>query len=514
MPARNRHYTIYLGGVGLLLTLLSFSLFGSPGDYGNYYYGSRFLLEGKSLKDIYDPWTFNLLVDATGQKGTYLDYTPVPPFSLVFYTPFTLVSIGWSKVFFNLAGSLVLLFGLRKTWQQLSVAAGFVIPALIGLLAVLNWENGQSYLLLSGLLLLGWNQYAERKYWIAALLWAVCIHLKVSPAIIFLFLLFESDWKMIFRLAALCLAFCVVTIPFTGWETWQTYFTEILPRLSVNEINDPYAFNSQSVTTFLRRLLVHDDLLNPANSIYAPFAFSILNSAVVSLFLLAGGLVSLAAVSRFSKFCFWIGLLLVVSGYTALYAMIFLLFPVMAMIEAGKWNSRNRIIAGLLFLPVFLPVIQVSGLHFVPLIGILLLLGFTLVQLRPRLCFHPAMLVVLLLPLSRLLFYEAPDSSCYLQQVSSVLLTGDYEWRNDTLLLQTRTGRGLLPEQLYLEGAAAPDPQVQLKKNQLFYKGKQLTFSRDRKKKPMLATDGSIVYLSDKNRGVGFYTLRKIPLKP
>jgi hypothetical protein len=53
-----------------------------------------------------------------------------------------------------------------------------------------------------------------------------------------------------------------------------------------------------------------------------------------------------------------------------------------------------------------------------------------------------------------------------------------------------------------------------MKKNQLFYKGKQLTFSRDRKKKPMLATDGSIVYLSDKNRGVGFYTLRKIPLKP
>ena len=37
-----------------------------------------------------------------------------------------------------------------------------------------------------------------------------------------------------------------------------------------------------------------------------------------------------------------------------------------------------------------------------------------------------------------------------------------------------------------------------------------ITLSNDNKKKPVFLNDSTILYLSDKNRGVGFYTLRII----
>jgi hypothetical protein len=51
---------------------------------------------------------------------------------------------------------------------------------------------------------------------------------------------------------------------------------------------------------------------------------------------------------------------------------------------------------------------------------------------------------------------------------------------------------------------------LSLKNNQVYYKGRQLTNTPDRKKIPMLMNGNAVIYLSDKNRGMGFYTLRYI----
>jgi hypothetical protein len=51
---------------------------------------------------------------------------------------------------------------------------------------------------------------------------------------------------------------------------------------------------------------------------------------------------------------------------------------------------------------------------------------------------------------------------------------------------------------------------LELKDNQIWYKGKQITNSPDRKAKPVLINGKDIFYLSDKDRGFDFYTLRKI----
>jgi hypothetical protein len=51
---------------------------------------------------------------------------------------------------------------------------------------------------------------------------------------------------------------------------------------------------------------------------------------------------------------------------------------------------------------------------------------------------------------------------------------------------------------------------LEVKDKQIYYNGEALTHSSDVKKKPLLINGDLVLYLSDKNRGVGFYTLRKL----
>jgi hypothetical protein len=53
---------------------------------------------------------------------------------------------------------------------------------------------------------------------------------------------------------------------------------------------------------------------------------------------------------------------------------------------------------------------------------------------------------------------------------------------------------------------------IELKENQIFYKGKKITHGTDNKIKPALLDDKAIIYLSDKDKGIGFYSVRLIDL--
>ena len=54
---------------------------------------------------------------------------------------------------------------------------------------------------------------------------------------------------------------------------------------------------------------------------------------------------------------------------------------------------------------------------------------------------------------------------------------------------------------------------IAIKNNQLFYNKKQLSFDESNKKKAMLINNKTVLFLSDYDRGIGFYAIRKIELK-
>ena len=52
--------------------------------------------------------------------------------------------------------------------------------------------------------------------------------------------------------------------------------------------------------------------------------------------------------------------------------------------------------------------------------------------------------------------------------------------------------------------------KITIVNNQVYYNKKQLTFDTSNKLKPILIDNKTVLYLSDFDRGIGFYTIRKI----
>ncbi|HEU4719136.1 MAG TPA: glycosyltransferase family 87 protein, partial [Bacteroidia bacterium] len=508
-----------LAALLLFAAVLFFSIrnYGQPlSDYGNYYFGSFFFAHGVSTGKLYDPWEFNLLIDQSGAKHLYENYTPVPPLTLAAYLPFVLFTAAVSKIIFMLLSGAFFSFSLYRFLLRHAVPFAFLAVAVLLFPLRANVEAGQSYFLVAGLLLSGWMFYGDKKYLPAALLWALAIHLKVFPGIVFLFLLFEKDWKMIAYLFAAGVAFFLAALPFTGFGVWENYFTEILPRLSVNEINNPFTFLSQSGTTFLRRLFVRDELLNPGAPYNSPSLFYLLNSVYVLLLLLPVAMVSGdKKQNTFAKFSLWLFAGVLVSGYSTEYGLFLLLFPLLSagMRETkitGRWIAFLVVAAVAASFPVHRFLYETDPVRFSRLWMLLVFFVMMVITLRPGLRFSRAMLFLLLIPVRYFPWHEAEDRSTYFLTGEIELLTGDYNWKNDTLVMQVRTPEGIAQVENPVNETAEEDKLLAVKDGQIFDHGKQVTFSGDHKKKPMRTGDGYIVYLSDKNRGVGFYALRKI----
>jgi hypothetical protein len=107
------------------------------------------------------------------------------------------------------------------------------------------------------------------------------------------------------------------------------------------------------------------------------------------------------------------------------------------------------------------------------------------------------------------LFGEKRDASQYLLPAELPLLYG-YAVNNHQLVYYYRDDKGSHATATGYPVQAFTTAQVRIQHNQVFYNDKQLTATPDRKKQVMLINGTEIIYLSDKNRGLGFYTLRKI----
>ncbi|HMB99986.1 MAG TPA: hypothetical protein VKN14_03010 [Flavobacteriaceae bacterium] len=92
------------------------------------------------------------------------------------------------------------------------------------------------------------------------------------------------------------------------------------------------------------------------------------------------------------------------------------------------------------------------------------------------------------------------------------ILTFDYTLKNDTLEYYYWNKNGINKKTLPFERKKIDTTMAYIKNKQIFYKGKPLTFDNSNKLKPIVV-DKSIFFLSDNNRGVGFYNLCKLPIQ-
>ncbi|MEO8088544.1 MAG: hypothetical protein ABI763_17125, partial [Bacteroidota bacterium] len=111
-----------------------------------------------------------------------------------------------------------------------------------------------------------------------------------------------------------------------------------------------------------------------------------------------------------------------------------------------------------------------------------------------------------------ILFSKHRDKSQYFLGSEISLLSYDFEFRENKLVLKILDENGPSEKIIPLRDTVRSVQPVPLINNQIFFPG-QLTNTAEHKRNPVLLNNTEIIYLGDQNRGIGFYALRKIPLE-
>jgi hypothetical protein len=216
-------------------------------------------------------------------------------------------------------------------------------------------------------------------------------------------------------------------------------------------------------------------------------------------------------------FTVWIAASLLISPNGSSYSLILLLLPLLwlARRHPPLFQPPPPILAALLLTAACaIPVTRFGTLPLpaqFPRLYLLLLFYFLLCRQRHNwnLALFSA-LTVLFFALDIRGNLPDKDPSSYLLTKEEHLLIDSFTARDNRLIYSWRDDKGRHEEQTDYSIQSLTEDSLSLKDNQIWYKGRQLTNTSDRKAKPALVNGDYIIYLSDKNRGFEFYTLRKI----
>src|SRR6218665_604824 len=237
------HWRFILLFIGFNLLLVAYCLRLPLGDFGNYYYGSKFFVSGIEPLRLYeDLHEFNTLIRQYEIGPFFENYTPVPPFSLLFYVPFLLFTSFWAKLLFNLLSLALFSFSLYRVIRQSGFMNNwfYLLPLVFFRPLFSNSQQGQAYLLIAALLLELFVSWQNRRPLRSGLILAFLFSLKIFPAFMVIFFLLKRDRKAIAWFLLFSLVLAGITCAAVGTSTCLFYYNGVLPRLAMNEITSPF----------------------------------------------------------------------------------------------------------------------------------------------------------------------------------------------------------------------------------------------------------------------------------
>ncbi len=488
-------------------------------DYAGYYFGSRFFLEGLfNAPTIYETYAFNHKIFAEGYNNLLVSYTPFPPITSLFFIPFTWFDLYTSKIIFNCLSSFVFLFSLLRIMKFLNIPNWvYMIIPLVFLIPIRNnIYFGQAYLILFSMMIEGFIFYKKGRYFYASLLWGPAIVLKIFPLICLFFLLFKKEWRQMLYLAGVTCGLLVSSFYFNGLDVWKTYMFEIFPRVSNGELNDAFTPQFQSMFMFLKNIFVADELQNPFPPFDNPQLFILLNLCFKIIVLSFCASVSLnKRIEDLEKFGIWVIGSILISPNGSTYSLILLMIPFFGFCRIEKNNSLKGFLILILLL---ISNLQVNAFFSLPAVfqfpRLILTLGlfiFLIYLYSTSLNYKVLLGFSLLFVIASIpaLQKKDNDNSTYFFHKNNYTLIYDYIIKDNKLaVFYYNDDKGAKSDTLNFEQPIKQDENIYLKNHQIYWRDDQLTDTDDRKMKPVLLSSGRLLYLSDKNRGVGFYTLR------
>jgi hypothetical protein len=487
-------------------------------DFANYYFGSYFVVKGEFDKSLYEPLVFNQKIISAGVKDIWASYSPNPPFTTLLFLPFVYLDIEDAKLMFNILSVALFLSSLIRLAQsqQIPVHHIALIPFTFFFALYNNISFGQVYFLLFFLLVEGYLAMKEEKWLLCAFFWAVAIIFKITPGVLFFFLLFKKKYKALIMLSSACIVLFAISLIINGTDVWRFYISTILPKANQGEVTAAaFSINYQSAHMFFKFLFIPDALDNP-NPFFASFTMFTLGILIFKIAIIVlAALYTVKGKSLFATWAIWIVVSFLISPYGSTYAYILFLIPLLIFYEKNK--TSFVIYALIIFAVVNFPLkyLYAMPLFFqFPRLYLLLIIFVTLILwARPRWNWKTSVLLAgLFIALETFNFPRQADNSTYLFDRDAHQLIYDYTIEDGYFCYSYWSDSGGQRHKTHLRASALDFDALDIVDNQIFYGSRQITASPDKKLKASILNNNTIVYLSDKGRGYGFYVFRKLSL--
>lgn len=490
-----------------------------PHDFSNYYFGAYFLDNGVFGSYIYDPVWFNQAIHKIIPK-VYASYAPNTPFLALFFLPFTLIDFVWAKLLFNCISFVLFIYSLKRLFDEYKISYIHFISVLILFMVPIknNFLYGQVYLLLFFLFSEGYLAYKKEQYLKMSILWSIAILLKVFPVILFAFLFFRKKKKATVYLGIACCTLLIFSLFINGYASWFFFLESILPKASKGEISGEFIKGYQSILMFLKHLFIFDKTKNPIVVLDSPFLYHFLLILSKLVVIGYGIIISLKQITDLKIFAYWVLATYLLSPYGSSYGSLLLIFVFILIIANNKLEAKKTIgLLALLLLICNLPIASFYKLSlpfsFLKLFLYVSIWSLFLVSEKIRSKQHIVLWsITLLIAVSYNSISNTPvePDSTYLLENQHTSLIYDYDVKNNVLVYKYWSEEGPKIKKTNYHITTIDYDNVSLKNNTIYYLNKQVTDSNANKLKPAVINGHTLIYLSDDNRGYGFYNFRKI----
>lgn len=501
--------------VGIVFIALTLN---SPiADFGNYYYGSKLWMDGKfSLTDYQQIHHFNRQIAGYGATNYFENYSPVPPFSLLFYIPLTVFSCIQAKLAFNILGLAVFCFSLFRLLNYLKINTWYVylLPFIFLYTLYSNIYQGQTFFLITAFLMEAYMADENKKPVLSALFLALSISLKLFPAFIILYFLLKKNYKTAIYTLVLFAGLQLLSLLFVGRPIVSYYFLHALPRLINNDIIGAYYFSNQSVYTLLLNLFSYDALQNTNPVLNAPWLVPVIESVFVTIILCA--LYALRHKENNVLFGIIVFCCLIAGRYNTSYGMLMLVPFAISVMIYKKVNTANSLLLLVLFFAINVPVVSsidsTQLRQYSRLICLLFMFVSLLVYYKPKI--HMAGFAMMLCLVGAFKFSSfSYNNPAYFEVQNTKGILYDYSIKNDSIAFVSTLGDHEFKERFAIKHKAIRSNLLYIKENCLYYNGTIIDKAADNKQKPFIYNDSLAVFMSDMNQGLGFYKLRMISLE-
>lgn len=491
-------------------------------DFGNYYFGAKYLLTAGWSNAIYDARLFNFWVYEHHPVNLYVCYAPNPPSLALLYIPFVLFPPVIAKLLFNILSLIIATYALliAQKYFKLPIWSVGLLPIVFLYPLFNNFLFGQPYLIIISLLLLGFIDAEKGNYIRASIYITITILLKVSPVLILIYFLQRQYFKIIQWVILFIITFIVLGLPMISLDDWMYYLTDIsLPTSNEGLLFTGFSIEGRSFVMLLKNLFIVDSLNNSnpwiMNLLLFNLCFYIFKCSVfyVALYITRKNtqyyLLSLGV---------WLIVSLLFSPSFSSYALILLLpiyFSAINYTELTSYRWIMLVVLGLICNYYVLPVLHLSFIFYFVQCSLLLLLlfgiGLLLHHKTSFILLEKGLLILfLLVNLSAFFRSTCADKSEYLLKKEEHLLITNLYVLDNQLYYEYWAIEEIKKHNTFIQIDTANTHQISVIDNQIFWQDKQLTSCADHKIQPTFLNDSTIIYLSDKNRGKGFYTLRQL----